>query len=339
MQIVLAGDDGSANEIEVQSSGGIGAFFGDWNYPPIRPHATNTPYYQSAGNYTSTDLTDELGGRSADGAWSILSQVHQQFASKGQDIDYDFSQNSNSYVTSALSVIGISTLGQPLTTTNITSFPGDRTNVLNNVSTAIDLNLKGTGGNDIIRTGVDNDRLDGGYGDDRLFGGGGDDFLTGGWGFDQVDGGAGNDTIDYAFYALSDGMSVNLGTGVVSFRPEHNYGQERLVSVENVNGGGGKDTLTGSSAANKMFGGGGDDWMYGGGGNDLLRGGAGLDSMSGQAGIDVYDYDSVGESVADFYRCDGIEFDYAGATAGDRIDLSTIDASRLSLWFRCHDMR
>jgi Ca2+-binding RTX toxin-like protein len=173
-----------------------------------------------------------------------------------------------------------------------------------------------------------NDVIDGGGGNDKLYANEGDDNISGGWGFDQIDGGAGRDTVDYSFYTSSDGMNVNLGSGKVSFRPEHSTGGvESVVNVENVTGGGGKDTLTGSPAVNTINGGGGDDWMYGGAGNDILKGGAGLDSMSGETGNDAYDYDAVSESPGDFYRSDGISFDYAGASAGDRIDLSTIDAN------------
>lgn len=87
------------------------------------------------------------------------------------------------------------------------------------------------------------------------------------------------------------------------------------------------DLMIGGPSANTIKGGGGDDWIYGGGGQDVLVGGLGLDSMDGQAGNDVYDYNAVGESVSDFYQCDGIAFADAGSKAGDRIDLSTIDAN------------
>jgi Ca2+-binding RTX toxin-like protein len=164
--------------------------------------------------------------------------------------------------------------------------------VLNNPEVAIALNLKGTDDGDVIHTGVKDDTLTGFGGDDELFGGGGsdrlnggdgndklfgqdgNDILSGGWGFDLLDGGKGIDTADYRFYTESDGLKVDLGTGEVSFRPEHSYGSppavEQLVSIENVIGGGGDDTLIGSSGDNVFTGGGGKDQFTVLSGNDTI---------------------------------------------------------------------
>ncbi len=57
--------------------------------------------------------------------------------------------------------------------------------------------------------------------------------------------------------------------------------------IENIIGGSGNDTFTGSSVANWIRGGGGNDVIFGMGGNDTLEGGAGDDSLDGGTGNDT----------------------------------------------------
>jgi len=72
----------------------------------------------------------------------------------------------------------------------------------------------------------------------------------------------------------------------------------------------------------RLFGGAGDDVLRGGGGDDLVYGGRGFDIMTGGGGNDIFSFYSLddsnsaaGDGVGDF-------------SAGDRIDLSVIDAVR-----------
>lgn len=87
----------------------------------------------------------------------------------------------------------------------------------------------------------------------------------------------------------------------------------------------GNDVLTGTSGA---------DWLHGYAGNDTLRGNAGADILSGGAGSDTFDFDVASHSSGMFRDvlrgADGAAaFEGAGAAAGDRIDLSGIDANDL----------
>lgn len=105
----------------------------------------------------------------------------------------------------------------------------------------------GTNGNDTI-VGSDDD--------DILLGLNGNDFLDGRFGFDIIDGGAGVDTTSYAFYAGP--INANLLTGIVSF-PGNSVLTDTLVSIEDLVGTAGNDTITGSNANNSLFGGNGND--------------------------------------------------------------------------------
>uniref|UniRef100_UPI00398C12D3 calcium-binding protein n=1 Tax=Polaromonas sp. YR568 TaxID=1855301 RepID=UPI00398C12D3 len=84
--------------------------------------------------------------------------------------------------------------------------------------------LNGRAGNDVLTGGAGNDVLDGGDDDDTLFGLGGNDFLYGSAKNDILDGGAGNDALDG-------------GTGDDSYR---------------FNRGGGQDTITDISGADRI---------------------------------------------------------------------------------------
>ncbi|BBB91646.1 MAG TPA: calcium-binding protein [Methylomusa anaerophila] len=80
-----------------------------------------------------------------------------------------------------------------------------------------------------------------------------------------------NDTLSAAVLS-SDGTTAN-NTAV-----EINLYDTKYTGVENVVGGGGRDTLRGSSLAETLDGGNGGDILWGGAGNDSLTGGAGNDT-------------------------------------------------------------
>lgn len=164
--------------------------------------------------------------------------------------------------------------------------------------------LSGLAGNDSLSGDAGNDSLSGGDGNDTLDGGTGNDVLSGGFGFDRLIGGEGEDTADYSFYISSDGLCVDLGSGKVTFRPEHSVGSppllESVVSIENVNGGGGRDKLIGNWGANKLRGNGGNDSISAGDGNDSIEGGAGADTMYGGNGNDsIWGYAGSGPNSSD----------------------------------------
>jgi len=172
-----------------------------------------------------------------------------------------------------------------------------------------------------------NDRLTGDGGGNELIGGAGKDTLNGGGGDDMVEGGAGNDVMnggagtDGATYRLAtSGVTVNLAA--VGAQNTGGAGTDMLSNFEDLVGSKFGDTLTGNSLANLLVGGGGNDTMSGGDGNDTLFGGAGRDELTGGAGSDTFVYRSPLDSWSTLSMLDLIT-DFG---AGDRIDLSAIDA-------------
>jgi Ca2+-binding RTX toxin-like protein len=159
--------------------------------------------------------------------------------------------------------------------------------------------LQGNAGTDRLEGGDGNDNLQGGDGNDTLLGQAGVDSISGGLGDDiihestfaqdTIDGGAGVDTVDYA--AIATALTVNLADSVAT----------KLTNVENIIGGSGSDSITGTTADNRLEGGQGNDTLSGAAGNDVLvggdgddtlNGGAGADNFSGGVGFDTLDYSS-----------------------------------------------
>lgn len=158
------------------------------------------------------------------------------------------------------------------------------------------------GGNDAdtLSGGIGHDKLNGGAGADRLLGDGDDDTLRDFWGNNTLDGGTGTDTADYSGYGgriiltLRDGTAAatatrELATAVVGTNEPRfdREGSDRLISIENVDGGLHGDRITGNSASNVLRGHGGDDTLKGGGNDDHLFGGANDDLLFGEQGRDT----------------------------------------------------
>ena len=118
-----------------------------------------------------------------------------------------------------------------------------------------------------------NDILTGSSGADNLVGGSGNDRITGGLGNDTIDGGSGTDTVDYSLE--TNGWTINLAAS--SNHAQSGTETDTLSSIENVIGGAGADTISGTTAANVLDGGDGNDVLRGNAGNDTLIGGAGND--------------------------------------------------------------
>ena len=159
---------------------------------------------------------------------------------------------------------------------------------------------------EVLKGGMGDDTLTGGAGNDTIFGGPGNDTIAGGAGADILNGDAGNDTFDEG--ATSNGADVmngGAGTDTVSYASRTvavtvildalaNDGEaleldKVMLDVENVKGGAGDDTITGSPLDNVLDGGAGIDTISGGLGNDTLRGGDGNDVLHGDAGDDIFD--------------------------------------------------
>ena len=92
---------------------------------------------------------------------------------------------------------------------------------------------------------------------DNLTGGAGDDTLTGNAQNNVLNGGAGSDTASYADRVAGQNVLASLATGTggqISTAEADMY-----TSIENLTGGGGNDTLLGTTASNAFDGGGGTD--------------------------------------------------------------------------------
>jgi Ca2+-binding RTX toxin-like protein len=159
---------------------------------------------------------------------------------------------------------------------------------------------------EVLKGGMGDDTLTGGSGNDTIFGGPGNDTIAGGGGNDILNGDAGNDTFDEGMASNgADVMNGGAGTDTVSYASRTvavvvnldalaNDGEaleldKVMLDVENVIGGDGDDTITGSALDNVLDGGAGNDTISGGLGNDTLRGGAGNDVLHGDAGDDIFD--------------------------------------------------
>lgn len=140
------------------------------------------------------------------------------------------------------------------------------------------------------------DTMTGGTGADTLIGLDGNDTLDGGGGADILDGGLGQDSVSFASVGTASvtiditgaGTADATVAGIVS----------KLISIENITGGAGNDTINGDGSNNVFDGGGGDDTLYGNGGADTLYGGTGNDLIYGGTGDDTL-YGGAGNNTLD----------------------------------------
>ncbi|MGL4637862.1 MAG: beta strand repeat-containing protein [Beijerinckiaceae bacterium] len=137
---------------------------------------------------------------------------------------------------------------------------------------------------------------------DILVGDAGNNTFYGLSGNDYIDGGDGSDTVTYGDWGNRSGSGAPDLVGMNASRPngvtvtlvaaapgtasDSEGGTDTLVSVENVIGSTGNDTINGSTVANTLSGGAGLDQLNGGGGADTLNGDAGNDTLDGGVGND-----------------------------------------------------
>lgn len=231
----------------------------------------------------SVDL--EVGDRDPADVWHVMMQQAAEIDAEGLPYRAAIgAQNSNSVVSSVLHAAGVSPYADTPSNASPIQFAG-RANYL-----AVSSSLSGTERDDIIQGHTKSDVLYGEGGDDKLYGGSGNDTLSGGWGVDLLSGGLGKDTADYSFYEAADDIHVNLGSGKAW--TVHSYGSppavEKLVSIENVTGGGGNDVLVGSSGSNIIRGGPGADVLRGAGGRDIIYADAADTLVYGGKGADTF---------------------------------------------------
>ena len=112
-----------------------------------------------------------------------------------------------------------------------------------------------------------------------LSGNSGNDTIVGDAGDDTISGDLGTDTVDYSAFAGAVAVALAPATGFTPGTSTGAAGDDSLLGIENVNGGGGNDSLTGELGANVLNGNGGDDTLVGLEGNDTLDGGGGSDTL------------------------------------------------------------
>ncbi|MEA2476914.1 MAG: hypothetical protein QOC87_1113 [Actinomycetota bacterium] len=115
---------------------------------------------------------------------------------------------------------------------------------------------------------------------DSLTGDANDNVLIPFGGSDHLDGGQGEDLAVYS--SATNNMTIDLSTGVAT-----GQGSDTLTNIEDAQGGPMDDSITGTSAANRLFAGPGKDTISGAAGDDELNGGDGTDSLDGGDGDDT----------------------------------------------------
>jgi subtilisin family serine protease len=167
--------------------------------------------------------------------------------------------------------------------------------------------LYGQGGNDYLDAGADNDYVDGGDANDTLYGDFGADTYFGGNGIDNVNYSGRTGSVVASINAVADDGTSNDGPAGAR--------DNIRTDVEDIYGGSGNDTLTGSSAANGL---------HGGGGTDTITGGTGADSLYGDDGNDtIFARDSIADTVLNGgLGTDSAQID--GALDTNRISIETL---------------
>jgi Ca2+-binding RTX toxin-like protein len=143
-----------------------------------------------------------------------------------------------------------------------------------------------------LKGGTAADKLAGNAAANVLAGGQGNDELKGGAGNDTLEGGDGSDTADFSDKTTALAITLNSGSATAQIGNE----QDTLISIENLIGGRGNDSLTGDSNANILSGGLGNDTLTSGGGDDQLRGGVGNDTyvITGAGNVQIVESASQG---------------------------------------------
>ena len=162
--------------------------------------------------------------------------------------------------------------------------------------------LSGGAGNDTMRGSEWADH--GVFDSDVMYGGDGNDFMGGHNGNDVMYGDAGNDSV------IGDDGDDFLRGG---------DGNDWVVGDYTDQSGKGNDTMYGDAGNDIMVGGNGDDWLIGGMGADTLTGGDGNDTFLFTTLADTPNGYSVRDRIT--------EFQGAGLTVGDVINVNAIDAN------------
>ena len=187
----------------------------------------------------------------------------------------------------------------------------------------------GDEGSYVLSGGDGSDGFYGGAGDDQMNGGAGNDYFgedSSSNGSDRIRGGTGSDVVYYSSRAAA----VDVTLDDASNDGEAGEGDNVRSDVEDVGGGSGDDTITGSAAVNSLSGNGGADTVDGRGDQDTVSGNAGADDLSGGEGADsLYGGDDADVMHSD----DGGAYDYV--SCGNGADDATDNDSEDSLQADC----
>ena len=146
--------------------------------------------------------------------------------------------------------------------------------------------LDGGLGTDSLAAGAGTDTLRGNDGNDTLRGDDGNDVLDGGTGPDVMIGGAQTDNATYATRTTAVNVRINNVADDGDASDGAGTRDDVRTDVENVTGGSGADTITGSVLDNSLAGGAGVDTLRGSTGTDRLIGGTQDDVLDGGTGPD-----------------------------------------------------
>ncbi len=126
--------------------------------------------------------------------------------------------------------------------------------------------IYGSEGVDDITGSSGDDYIFGEAGDDTLLGGGGNDVIKGGLGSGVLNGGEGTDTADFSYTGQNITVDLNNYSAVIDYAFEDE--EYTLYNIENIIGGFGQDTITGTAGDNVLNGWYNNDSLIGGGGED-----------------------------------------------------------------------
>lgn len=243
---------------------------------------TDTVSYAAISAIQTIDLTNQtLGQGLGDGDVFVAGSIEKVLGGSGNDT-FVISGTNNVFLDGG-------------TGTNTISFV--------NASSAVTASLKTLVSSSLLYTNIQN-----------ITGSANNDTLEGDDSVNTIDGGAGSDTATFASYTTA--VTASLATNTATAGGT----SDTLISIENLTGGNGDDSLTGDAAANTLNGGVGNDTLVGGSGADILLGGAGNDTLNGGADDDIL----IGGAGADTFTGGGGNdtVSYANSSALT-IDMST----------------
>jgi len=290
--------------------------------------------------------TDSLTGYAVDAIWNI-NVDDQQYTADGRTLDFTNVENliggsqDDSFVFA-------NNASMPGIFNSIAGKSGSDTLDYSAFSAPVEVYLQGgsatgvTGGVSSIENVVGSihatNTIHGDSGDNILVSGTNDDILIGYGGSDtyvfdtdnplglgtdtvdeQTDGGGGTDTLDFSSTSSAFNIVVDLSNNIGATQTvNQNLSLIILGDVEDVNGGSGNDTLTGTDDANVITGGPGDDILNGKAGDDtyLFADDWGTDTLNDDGGAEVLDFSAVTTNLT-------FDFDTTAVSINDDTNTAT----------------